>query len=99
MKKSTMGLVLGSLVSAGGAAFAASAYKKRQKENCDVLEDTDMRNSEKIDQVESADADKVPEEKGLTQYDAALRSEWVANGYSQTHLDLEELEEVKRQKM
>ncbi|WP_026585205.1 hypothetical protein [Bacillus sp. J33] len=99
MRKTTMGLVLGSLVTAGGAALAASAYRKRHKENCDVLEDTDMRNSEKIDQVESVDADKVPEEKGLTQYDAALRSEWVANGYSQTHMDLEELEKVKRQKM
>ncbi|GLB59614.1 hypothetical protein [Cytobacillus sp. NCCP-133] len=99
MKKSTVGFVLGSLVSAGGVALAASAYRNKHRNSDEVLEDTDMRNSAKIDEVESVDADKVPEEKGLTQYDSALRAEWVANGYTQTHLDLDEHEEVKRQKM
>ncbi|WP_394138713.1 hypothetical protein [Cytobacillus oceanisediminis] len=55
-----------------------------------------MRNSENIDQIESVDADKVPEEKGLTLYDSALRAEWVANVFPQTHFDWEETE---RQKM
>lgn len=70
--------------------MAASAYRKRQKDNCEVLEDSNMRNSEKIDQIENVDADKVPEEKGLTQYESALRAEGGANGFTQTYFDWEE---------
>ncbi|GAA2700131.1 hypothetical protein GCM10009865_06890 [Aeromicrobium ponti] len=60
-----------------------------------MLEDSNMRNSENIDQIESVDADKVPEEKGLTLYDSALRAEWVANVFPQTHFDWEETERQK----
>ncbi|KKK36742.1 hypothetical protein WQ57_17825 [Mesobacillus campisalis] len=58
-----------------------------------VLEDTDMRNSEKIDQVESVEADQDPAEKGLTLLDSAYRAEWQANGFPQTHKEMKELEE------
>lgn len=55
-----------------------------------------MRNSKKIDQVESVDEDKARDEEGLTQYDSALKSDWVANGFPQTHMELEELENQKK---
>lgn len=94
MNKSKMNFMLGVLLSAGGALLAMEAYKMRQKEA--VLEDTDMRNSKKIDREESVNAKTDPEEKGLTQLDSAYRAEWVANGFPQTR-DQEELEgyEVK----
>ena len=94
MNKSKMNFMLGVLLSAGGALLAMEAYKMRQKEA--VLEDTDMRNSKKIDREESVNAETDPEEKGLTQLDSAYRAEWVANGFPQTR-DKEELEgyEVK----
>lgn len=94
MNKSKMNFMLGVLLSAGGALLAMEAYKMRQKEA--VLEDTDMRNSKKIDHEESVNAETDPEEKGLTQLDSAYRAEWVANGFPQTR-DQEELEgyEVK----
>lgn len=94
MNKSKMNFMLGVLLSAGGALLAMEAYKMRQKEA--VLEDTDMRNSKKIDREESVNAETDPEEKGLTKLDSAYRAEWVANGFPQTR-DQEELEgyEVK----
>ena len=96
MNKSKMSFMLGILLSAGGALLAMEAYKMRQKEAGQVLEDTDMRNSKKIDRAESVNAQTDPEEKGLTQLDSAYRAEWVANGFPQTR-DQEELEgyEVK----
>ncbi|WP_409291062.1 hypothetical protein [Peribacillus sp. SCS-37] len=97
MKKSTMNLMLGSLISAGGAAFFVAAYKQRQKESFKVLEDTDMRKSEKIDQMESVYAPQDPEEQGLSQLDSAYRAEWVANGFPQTHRELEELEKEEEE--
>jgi hypothetical protein len=51
-----------------------------------------MINRKKIDRMESVDADKVPEEKGLTQLDSTYRSEWIANGFPQTHKEMKELE-------
>ena len=94
MRKSKTNFMLGLLLSAGGALLAMEAYKMRQKEA--VLEDTDMRNSKKIDREESVNAETDPEEKGLTKLDSAYRAEWVANGFPQTR-DQEELEgyEVK----
>ena len=96
MRKSKTNFMLGLLLSAGGALLAMEAYKLRQKEAGQVLEDTDMRNSKKIDRTESVNAQTDPEEKGLTQLDSAYRAEWVANGFPQTR-DQEELEgyEVK----
>jgi hypothetical protein len=101
MKKSTINMAAGILLSAGGAALAIAAMKKRNEETAGntttfsytikdgVIEDTDMRNSQKIDQMESVDADKSDAEKGLTQYDSALRAEWVANGFPQTRMEIE----------
>ncbi|YCA44013.1 hypothetical protein M1E11_02065 [Bacillus sp. JZ8] len=89
-------VVLGTLISTGGAALAVAAYKKKRKASFKVRPDTDMRNSKKIDQVESVDADKARDEEGLTQYDSALKSDWVANGFPQTHMELEELESEKK---
>ncbi|MBT2692767.1 hypothetical protein [Bacillus sp. ISL-55] len=50
MKKSTKNFVLASLLSAGGAVLLTAAYRKSQRDAIRFLEDTDMRNSEKIDQ-------------------------------------------------
>ncbi|SES26863.1 hypothetical protein [Salipaludibacillus aurantiacus] len=88
MRKS---LVFGSLISAGGAILATSAYKKRQKGK--YREDLDMQNKEKLDEVESADADQAPEERGLTQLDAIHKNDWGNNGFPQTHEGMRELEE------
>ncbi|PLT33924.1 hypothetical protein CUU64_11105 [Bacillus sp. V5-8f] len=88
MNKSTMRLILGSLLSVGGTALAISGYKTRQKQSFSVLADTDMRNTVKLDHKESVDAEKDPAERGLTQYDSTLRSEWVANGFPQTNEDI-----------
>ncbi|WP_010651373.1 hypothetical protein [Oceanobacillus massiliensis] len=92
MNKSTTNLILGSIISVGGAALAVSAYREKQNE-VKTYEDTDMMNSDKIDKMESVDADKDDGEKGLTQLDHAHRAEWVANGFPQTHQQMKELEE------
>ncbi|MEK5339967.1 hypothetical protein NSQ19_09425 [Weizmannia sp. FSL W8-1119] len=92
MKRSTMNLISGTLLSAGVAVLAMAACNKRQKDSAETWEDTDMRNSKKIDRMESVDADKVPEEKGLTQLDSTYRSEWIVNGFPQTHKEMKELE-------
>ncbi|WP_026695222.1 hypothetical protein [Peribacillus kribbensis] len=96
MKKLTSTILMGSMVSAGTAALLLAAYKKRNG-NVEVLEDLDMRNSGKLDEMESVDADKVPEEQGLTQLDSTYRNEWVANGFPQTHQEMKELEEAEKE--
>jgi hypothetical protein len=90
----TIPLVLGSsLLSAGAAILVMTALRKKEETyTFTVLKDTDMRDSKKIDKKESVDADKDPSEKGLTQFDSALKSEWVANGFPQTHQEMRELE-------
>jgi hypothetical protein len=93
MKKSTKNFVLASLLSAGGAVLLTAAYRKSQRDAIRFLEDTDMRNSKKLDQMESVDAGIDPAERGLTQLDSAMRAEWVANGFPQTHMEMEELAE------
>jgi GH15 family glucan-1,4-alpha-glucosidase len=65
MNKSKKNLLYVSLLS-GGAALLTAVYRKSQKAAVKFLEDTDMRNSEKIDQMESVDADVDPAEKVLT---------------------------------
>lgn len=47
-----------------------------------------MRKSKDVYQSGSFDADKDPEEKSLTQYNSALRSEWTGDGFQQTHIDM-----------
>jgi hypothetical protein len=107
MNKSTIGLISASVLAGSALAYMAISKKKHQREELEhnvvtinhddkeikVLEDTDMRNSEKIDQVESVEADQDPAEKGLTLLDSAYRAEWVANGFPQTHQEMKELEE------
>jgi hypothetical protein len=44
---------------------------------------------EKKDKIESPDAVKDPAYQGLTQLDAQYRDEWQANGFPQTHAELE----------
>ncbi|MDZ5711322.1 hypothetical protein [Jeotgalibacillus haloalkalitolerans] len=66
---------------------------KHSDENFETLEDTDMRNSVKVDQEESANADFDQEEKDLTQLVAAYRADGQANGFPQTHEEMERLEE------
>jgi len=89
MKKSTINLIIGTLLSVSGIWVALSACKDMRK---GTIEDTDLK-SERNDQIESVDANKDPKEKGLTRLDSAYRSEWVANGFPQTHQELKELEE------
>jgi hypothetical protein len=93
MRKSTKNFVLASLLSAGGAVLLTAAYRKSQRDAIRFLEDIDMRNSQKIDQMESVDAGIDPSERGLTQLDSAMRAEWQANGFPQTHMEMEELAE------
>ncbi|KIL49338.1 hypothetical protein [Jeotgalibacillus soli] len=100
MKKSTKNIMAGSILSAG-AAVAVAAYQKKKKgessrESFEVLEDTDMRNSEKVDQEESVNAAQEAEEAGLTKLDSAYRADWQANGFPQTHQEMEELEKEEQ---
>ena len=96
MKTSTMNLILGSALTASGAVLAMTAYKQKQNESVDVLKNTDMKHSQKVDKMESVDADKDPAEKGLTQLDHTYRAEWMANGFPQTHREMEELEKEEK---
>lgn len=84
-----MNYAFSGVVLAGSAVWAAAAYKKRQKE----LEKDRENPNRKLHQIESADADKDPEEKDLTQLDSVQKSEWVANGFPQTHAERRALEE------
>lgn len=92
MNQSRKKMLLVSLLSAGGAALLSAAYRLSQRKTVEFIEDTDMRNSEKIDEMESVDAGIDPAEKGLTQLDSAYRAEWQANGFPQTHMEMEKLE-------
>ncbi|MDN4524221.1 hypothetical protein [Fictibacillus fluitans] len=95
MRSSTRNILIGSALSTG-AALAINSYRLK-KSSPDILPDVDHKRSLKVDKMESVDANKDPEEKGLTQLDSTYRSEWQANGFPQTHLDMEELEELKKQ--
>jgi hypothetical protein len=90
MKASTMNMIVGSALSAGGVLLATKAYKQRQQESPKAIKD---RDTWEADRFESVDADKVPEEKGLTQLDSAHRNDWIANGFPQTHEERRKLEE------
>ncbi|QTM98502.1 hypothetical protein ERJ70_03840 [Sediminibacillus dalangtanensis] len=48
---------------------------------------------QKKDEIASPDAPEDEAEKGLTGLDHEYRSEWVANGFPQTHREMERLEE------
>ncbi|WP_077624415.1 hypothetical protein [Sediminibacillus massiliensis] len=78
---------------------------KKEKEALDDME-TKLDDNEgkaqadntiaKKDDIESPDADKDEAEKGLTGLDHEYRAEWVANGFPQTHRDMERLEEEEK---
>lgn len=77
-----------------GSAFAGGIIlfrniKKKNGRKVWVYEDNDMRNSVTVDREESINAEYDDAEKGLTQLDSAFRSEWQANGFPQTHRELE----------
>lgn len=73
---------------AGGIILFKNIRKKNGKKVW-VYEDNDMRNSVTVDREESVNAEYDDAEKGLTQLDAAYRSEWQANGFPQIHRELE----------
>lgn len=93
MKSSTMNTMVGSVLAAAAGFFVFRALQA--KNQVDIAEDVDMRNSQKVDKRESPDAEVDPAEKGLTQLDSAYRDEWQANGFPQTHREMRELEEEK----
>lgn len=93
MSISTKNLILGSLLSIGGVMLVKGTIEQRRNKEFPVLQDTDMRNSDRVDEMESVDADKEASEKGLSQLDSTYRDEWVANGFPQTHEEMRELEE------
>ena len=102
MNTATKSILVGSIASIG-TFTAIKGYQKRMNgkpsdENFETLEDTDMRNSVKVDQEESVNADFDQEEKDLTQLDAAYRADWQANGFPQTHEEMERLEEEEGNK-
>lgn len=94
MKKSAMVTGLGTAVAAAAGIFAYKSYQEKVKQNA-VEKDVDMHNSEQVDHRESVEADVDAAEKGLTQLDSAYRDEWQANGFPQTHREMEELEKEK----
>ncbi|MDM5340198.1 hypothetical protein QUF84_23640 [Fictibacillus enclensis] len=82
--------MIGSALSTS-AVLAINSYRLK-KHSPNVLPDVDHKRSLRVDRMESVDANKDPEEKGLTQLDSTYRSEWQANGFPQTHMEWEELE-------
>ncbi|RIW34615.1 hypothetical protein D3H55_08855 [Bacillus salacetis] len=93
MNKKTKNILIGSAVSAGGAALATAVYKKKKSDKFEVDEDVNLMQSEKYDDMESVDADKSEAEKGLSELDHTYREEWQANGFPQTHAEMEKLKE------
>ncbi|MFC3209745.1 hypothetical protein [Planomicrobium okeanokoites] len=95
MKKTSLNkMVFAGTVFAGGIVLFRNIRKKNGKKVW-VYEDNDMRNSVTVDREESVNAQYDEAEKGLTQLDSAFRSEWQANGFPQTHRELENLESGK----
>ena len=95
MKKTSLNkMVFAGTVFAGGIVLFRNIRKKSGKKVW-VYEDNDMRNSVTVDREESVNAQYDEAEKGLTQLDSAFRSEWQANGFTQTHRELENLESGK----
>ncbi|MDZ5711368.1 hypothetical protein [Jeotgalibacillus haloalkalitolerans] len=82
MNTTTKSILLGTIVSAG-TFTAITGYQKRKKnkasgESFETLEDTDMRNSVKVEE-ENVNANVDHAEQNLTQLDAAYRADWQAN--------------------
>lgn len=90
-KKSLNKLVFAGTAFAGGIVLF-NTLRKKNGNRVWVYEDNDMRNSVTVDREESVNAAYDDAEKGLTQLDAAYRSEWQANGFPQTQRELKELD-------
>lgn len=73
------GVILGGL-----AAIATIAYQQYQQRKT---------STDDIDHRPSVDAKRDPAEVGLTQLDSIHRADWQANGFPQTHAELERLEQ------
>jgi cellobiose-specific phosphotransferase system component IIB len=70
------------------SAFLLVNYMKKRGKKFWVYPDHD--NTQSSDQKESPNAAVDHAEKGLTELDAAHRSEWVSMGYPLTYHDLDE---------
>ncbi|RJP02224.1 hypothetical protein D3D03_02485 [Exiguobacterium sp. RIT452] len=75
-----------------GASVLAGAglllLKNKDKREADPLKEYLTH----LDQDLSPDADKDPDEVGLTKLDSIYRAEWQANGYPRSQKELEDLE-------
>lgn len=88
-KRSLNKMIFAGTAFAGGIVLYKNIRKKSGKRVW-VYEDNDMRNSVTVDREESVNAPFDEAEVGLTKLDSAYRSEWQANGFPQTHRDLNE---------
>ncbi len=85
MKKSfKQGLVIG-----GIAVLTALVVKRYQQGG---FSSQDFSDPTALDRQPSIDAKKDEAEVGLTQLDSIHRADWQANGFPQTHAELERLE-------
>ena len=90
MKKSfKQGLVIGGL--AALSALAIKRYKQSGNSSQGFSDPT------ALDRQPSIDAKKDETEVGLTQLDSIHRADWQANGFPQTHAELERLEKEENQ--
>ncbi|MGI1806515.1 hypothetical protein ACRPK8_12375 [Exiguobacterium sp. TDN 0502] len=77
------GVILGGLAVVGTIAY--QQYQQRKTE------------AEDLAHRPSVDAKQDPQEVGLTQLDSIQRADWQANGFPQTHAELERLEQEEDQ--
>ncbi|MGX8236410.1 hypothetical protein D3D03_05565 [Exiguobacterium sp. RIT452] len=90
MKKSfKQGLILGGVVTLSALAI------KRYQQSCS--KDQSISHTAELDQRPSVDAKTDETEVGLTQLDSIQRADWQANGFPQTHAELERLEKEENQ--
>ncbi|OIN68063.1 hypothetical protein BLD48_04245 [Exiguobacterium sp. KRL4] len=85
------GLIVGGIVAVSVLAI------QRYKQSCSNAQDQDVSHSAELDQRPSIDAKTDETEVGLTQLDSIHRADWQANGFPQTHAELERLEKEENQ--
>lgn len=78
------------LLVAGSLALTVVAIKQYQRA-C-TNNGTSISDSAELDRRPSVDQQHDEAEVGLTQLDSIQRSDWQANGFPQTHAELEQLE-------
>lgn len=79
----------------GGIAALSALVIKRYKQAGDSSEG--FSNPAALDRQPSIDAKRDETEVGLTQLDSIHRADWQANGFPQTHAELERLEKEDNQ--